>query len=138
MEFGQRLADRRIERDGLEHVLGVMGAEDLPETLDLVRLLGNRVGEEMFRALADVREDRLLRQLGEAEVAARVVHRRGEVRARIDEGSVQVEEDCVHPVVPYRFLKSIVADWSPPTVAVRRTGRPEPSVRRTMTTARPL
>ena len=39
---------------------------------------------------------RLDRKLGETEVAPRVVHRRREVGARVEECSVDVEENCWH------------------------------------------
>ena len=52
--------------------------------------------EEIARALPDVRDHRLNRQFCEREVAPRVVHRRREIGARVEECSVNIEENCWH------------------------------------------
>ena len=52
--------------------------------------------KEIARALPNVRDDRLDWKLCEREVAPRMVHRRREVGARVEECSVNIEEYCWH------------------------------------------
>ena len=77
-------------------MLGVVTAENLPQLLVRHLRLGDRMFKEIARALPDVRDDRLDRKFGETEVPPRVVHGPGEVGARVEERSVNIEEYCWH------------------------------------------
>ena len=86
----------RIGNDRLAAVLGVVAVEDLPQLLVRNLRLGDLMSKEMPCALPDMRDDRLDRKLGETEVAPRVVHRRREVGASVEERSVNIKEYCWH------------------------------------------
>ena len=78
---------------------------DENQTFDQDRIIKINIEEEMkksyidysmsvivARALPDEADDRLLRQLGKTEVGTCVVYGGGQVCARVEQGSVQVEE----------------------------------------------
>ena len=53
-ELVQRLADRRVKLDRLEHVFGVVASEYLPKPLHVIGLFGNRMRKKVFRSLSDM------------------------------------------------------------------------------------